>query len=156
MVVQRLAQITAEKTALRMQNEFRRAAMSVEEKAVEEEVIFHSRASGTSVDQAASAVGMAMRMPAITRSGRRVYNLVTNESLLAEEKRLNAACLLSARSRKSANEHSIFKSKKRKRAGRIAGSHAPASVRQKAARKAASSPNPPVVKKRGRPRQLKY
>ena len=100
----------------------------------------------------------AMRIPARTRSGRRVYNLVTNESLLAEEKRLNAACLLSAKSRKSANEHTIFKSRKRKTQAEEGLSVHMLRLQRSRARLRGklyqARINPPAAKKRSEPRKL--
>jgi hypothetical protein len=100
----RMAQIAAARTANRLYVQQLANSTTPEEKSIEAEAQFHSRAVGDALDQTISQVGMGMRLPAQTRSGRFVYQLVTNEALLAEERQMLQAANTSKRKEAPASE----------------------------------------------------
>ena len=165
MIMHRLSQIASEKEAHRMAEVRRHTSMSPEEKDVEEEAQFLSRAQGSTVDVAASTAGMAMRIPSKTGSGRLVYNRVTNEVLLEEEKRLAAAARRNDRMRRPASEPivrrqtlttpSSITKKKRLSQPTIFGVSSPSVAPKPMKKKPGPTPKPKPKKKRGRPAKAK-
>ena len=77
---------------------------ALEDNDITEEAIYHSRAQGSALDKVKSAVGMSIRIPKTTASGRNTYQLLTNEILLEEEREILLRSKRELRKRKPVSE----------------------------------------------------